>query len=62
MGSTTTNLAVYTLRVEREQLDRLSAIAAGEHRTLVQKLRVMIEDEIARHDEPVVEPERSAAA
>jgi predicted transcriptional regulator len=51
-SSTSTNRAVYTLRVERENLDRLSQIAAAEHRTLVQKLRMMIEDEIARHDAP----------
>lgn len=44
-------LAVYTLRVERKQLDRLTEIAATEHRTLVQKLRVMIEAEIARSDD-----------
>ena len=43
--------AVYTLRVDRENLDRLSEIAATEHRTLVQKLRVMIEAEIAKHEE-----------
>ncbi len=57
MGSASTNLAVYTLRVERDQLDQLSEIAAAEHRTLVQKLRMMIEDEIAAH----AQPERSAA-
>lgn len=50
MGTTSTNLAVYSLRVERERLDRLSEIAATEHRTLVQKLRVMIEAEIAAHE------------
>jgi hypothetical protein len=48
MGTASTDLAVYTLRVERGQLDRLSEIAAAEHRTLVQKLRVMIEAELAR--------------
>ena len=42
--------AVYTLRVNRDQLDRLRQIADAEHRTLVQKLRLMIEVEIARHD------------
>lgn len=50
MGSATPNLAVYTLRVDRQKLDRLSEIAAGEHRTLVQKLRLMIENEIAQYD------------
>lgn len=44
-------LAVYTLRVEREHLDRLTEIAAAEHRSLVQKLRVMIEAEIARSED-----------
>lgn len=43
-------LAVYTMRVDREQLDRLSEIAAGEHRTLVQKLRLMIDLEIAAYE------------
>lgn len=42
--------AVYTLRIEREKLDRLRGIAESEHRTLVQKIRVMVEDEIAAHD------------
>jgi hypothetical protein len=51
MGSASTPLAVYTLRVDRQDLDRLGEIAAAEHRTLVQKLRVMIEREIADHDE-----------
>ena len=50
MGSATTKLAVYTLRVDRDQLDRLSVIAAAEHRTLVQKLRTMIDREIAEHE------------
>ncbi len=50
MASTSHSLAVYTLRVERSDLDRLGEIAAAEHRTLVQKLRVMIEQEIAEHD------------
>lgn len=55
-------MAVYTLRVERPKLDRLSEIAATEHRSLVQKLRVMIEDEIARHDERVAAALREEAA
>lgn len=42
--------AVTTLRVDREKLDRFRQIAASEHRTVVQKFRVMIEEEIARHD------------
>lgn len=45
--------AVYTLRIEREQLDRLREIAESEHRTLVQKIRVMVEDEIASHQREV---------
>lgn len=44
-------MAVYTLRVDRKKLDRLSEIAAAEHRSLVQKLRVMIEEEITLDDE-----------
>jgi hypothetical protein len=47
MGSASSNLAVYTLRVGREQLDQLREIAWTEHRTLAQKLRLMIEREIA---------------
>lgn len=42
--------AVYTLRVERSVLSRIHEIAANEHRTLSQKLRLMLEQEIARHD------------
>ena len=55
MGSTP--LATYTLRADREQLRRLTEIAAAEHRSLVQKLRVMIDAEIAQHDR---EPEAVA--
>ena len=51
MASANHNLAVYTLRVERSHLDRLAEIAAAEHRTLVQKLRMMIEAEIAANAE-----------
>jgi hypothetical protein len=43
-------IAVYTVRIEREKLDQLRRIADAEHRTLVQKLRVMIEAEIAAHE------------
>lgn len=43
--------AVYTLRVDRDKLDRITEIAATEHRTLAGKLRVMIDKEIARHSE-----------
>lgn len=47
MGSASpTRLAVYTLRVDRDHLDRLAEIATREHRTLVQKLRLMIEREL----------------
>ena len=42
-------LAVYTIRADRQVLDRMAEIAAAEHRTLVQKLRVMMEREIAEH-------------
>ena len=45
------DIAVYSVRIERAKLDRLRQIADREHRTLVQKLRVMIEREIARFDE-----------
>jgi predicted DNA-binding protein len=43
--------AVYTLRVDRDLLDRLREIADADHRTLAQKLRVMIEHEIADHEQ-----------
>ena len=39
--------AVYTLRISRDTLDQLREIAASEHRTLAQKLRVIIERESA---------------
>lgn len=48
--------AIYTIRVDRVTLDRLHEIAATEHRTLAQKIRVMFEDEVAAH-----EPEQQAA-
>jgi hypothetical protein len=54
-------LAVYTLRVDRSHLDRLTEIAAAEHRTLVQKLRVMIEAEITRHDDSDANDGKAAA-
>ncbi len=56
----TTRKAVMTnfsLRADQSKLDRLRAIAEAEHHTLVSKLRVMIDREIAEH-----ESERSAAA
>jgi hypothetical protein len=52
-SATSENVAVYTLRIERSQLERLRVIADHEHRTLVQKLRVMIEREIALADASV---------
>lgn len=42
--------SVYSLRADREKLERLMEIAAAEHRTLAQKLRVMIDAEIEQHD------------
>lgn len=45
--------AVYTLRIERNQLDRLHEIAKAEHRTLSQELRRMVEERIAAHDAQV---------
>jgi len=62
-ASTNPNVAVYTLRVDRDQLHRLSEIAATEHRSLVQKLRLMIEREIAAHEANVfMSPIRDGAA
>lgn len=43
--------AVYTIRVDREVLDRLHEISSAEHRTLAQKIRVMFDAEIALHDQ-----------
>jgi hypothetical protein len=40
-------VATYTLRIERELLDELHEIADREHRNVAQKLRLMIEQEIA---------------
>jgi len=42
--------ATYTLRIDRDQVDRLHEIAASEHRTLAQWFRVLIEREIAKAD------------
>lgn len=44
-------LVSFPLRAQREKLDRLREIAKGEHRSTVQKLRAMIDAEIARDDE-----------
>ena len=41
--------ATYTVRIDRDQLDRLHEIAANEHRTLAQMFRVMIDEKIAAH-------------
>jgi hypothetical protein len=43
--------AVCTLRVDRDLLDRVHEIAGAEHRALAQNLRVMIEREIADHEQ-----------
>ena len=43
--------AVYSLRVDRKQLKRLHEIADAEHRTVAQKLRLMIEREIDQAEE-----------
>jgi hypothetical protein len=42
--------AVYTLRIDRAQLDRLRKIADAEHHTLAQIFRVMVEQKIANHE------------
>jgi predicted transcriptional regulator len=39
---------VFTLRVDPDKLEQLRVIADRERRTLVSKLRVMIDDEVAR--------------
>lgn len=46
--------AVYTLRIERAQLDRLREIAESQHRTVSQELRRMVEARIAEHEKQVV--------
>ena len=42
--------ATYSMRIESEKFDRLREIAVAEHHTVAQKLRVMIEREIADHE------------
>lgn len=49
-------IAVFTLRIQRSKLERLRAIAAAQHRSLVQHLRALIDREIAAEDD-----ERTAA-
>lgn len=44
------DIAVYSFKVDREKLNQIRTIAQGEHRSLVQKLRLMIDQEIARND------------
>lgn len=49
-SATPSDTAVYTIRVDRDLLERLHEIAATEHRTLSQKIRVMFEREVADAD------------
>ena len=43
--------SVYTVRMEREKLDRLHKIAEAEHRTLAGKIRAWADEEIAAAQE-----------
>lgn len=45
------NLRAFTFRIDPEHLEQLREIAAGEHRSIVQQLRVMVEREIAAAEE-----------
>lgn len=45
------NEATYSLRIDRDLLARLREIAATEHRTVAEKFRVMVEREVAEHEE-----------
>ena len=42
-------IAVYTIRIERDKLERLHEIAEVEHRTLAGHIRLLFEREIADH-------------
>jgi predicted transcriptional regulator len=42
--------AVYTIRIDRQILDRLHEIAQAEHRTLAGHLRVLFERDVAEHE------------
>ena len=41
-------IAVYSLRIDRERLERLTEIAASEHRTLAQELRRLVDERIEK--------------
>ncbi len=43
-------LHVYTLRANRDDLRRLTEIANSEHRTLAQEIRRLIAERIIEHD------------
>ena len=48
MGKATPLEAVYSLKIGREQLERLREIAEAEHRTVAQKIRALVDLEIER--------------
>lgn len=57
MGSTTTpksEIAVTSVKIERDKLDALKEIAATEHRSVSQQIRFLIDRCIEDHDEQAV--------
>lgn len=59
-GTNPMHQAVYSIRIERETLERLHEIAESEHRTLAGKIRVLLEREIADHANDAATPASSS--
>lgn len=61
MGSSTSppqpraDLAVTSVKIERERLDRFKEVAAANRRSVSQELRWLIDRAIERHDDAVAE-------
>lgn len=53
MGSATTDIAVTSIRIERERLDALKRVADANRRSVSQELRWLIDRHIEANDVPV---------
>jgi predicted DNA-binding protein len=51
-SATTPALVVTTIRLPQDKMDRLRAVAEGEHRTLSQEIRRLIDLRLAELDAP----------
>lgn len=51
MENATSNLAVTSIKIERDRLDALKRVAAANRRSVSQELRWLIDRHIEAHDE-----------